>query len=61
MAKQRIVTFKKSKRPKHWYFVVSGKNHEKMYHSSPLKSRSWMYELIGEFEALGYIVKRIGV
>lgn len=61
MAKQKIARFKKSKKPGHWFYTIIGKNGEKMNNSAPLKSKSWMYELMAYYKSLGYTIKREGV
>jgi hypothetical protein len=57
MAKQRIIEFKKSKKTGRWYWRMKGKNGEKMANSAPLKSRSWLYELMNDFKKIGFEIQ----
>lgn len=48
------IEFKKSKNTKQWYWVMKGKNGEKMAHSETIKSSGHVKKYIALFEKMGF-------
>lgn len=54
MAKQRYIQIKKSKHHKMWYWIMKGGNGEKMAHSEYIQNRTYLKQLMADFENIGF-------
>ncbi len=57
MARQKVIQLKKSKKTGQWYWVMKGANGEKMAHSEAIQNRSYLRNLMAQFESIGFIIQ----
>lgn len=56
MKNQLFIKVKNSKRTGQLYWIMYGKNGEKMAHSEPIQNKTYLKNLMKRFQAMGFII-----
>jgi len=55
--KKRFIQVKKSKKTGQFYWVMKGRNGEKMAHSESIQNRTYFKKLMEDFKSIGFEIK----